>query len=385
MIKVSIVVPAYNAIPYFESFLSSIYCQNRIKFEVIWVDSSSTDESVQKIRVQFPQTKIIELKSNAGYRRAANIGAREAQGEYLVICNQDTKVECDWLGQLVSSAETQLTVGIVAPKILMYDDPGIINEVGNTLHFTGLYGSRGLGAPATMFNVPEVIATVSGCCFLIRRALWEKLGGFSEDFDQFDTGWHASYEDVDLAMRAQLLGYKVVYCPQALMYHDYKSKGMIPERFCSYEWGRYLFILRNYELKTLILLIPMLVALELGSWLYAVAMGRPWLMSKIRVMNWFMRNGYVLNTMRSRVQSMRVVDDRVLIARMSSKISLTHVMPQNYFTNLLQDIVSAIFRIYYLVILILLGINCNKGHIAGARRFLKRARCLLIDLLVADK
>jgi len=353
--KVSLVIPGYNALEHFETCLDSIYSLDFQDFEVIWVDSASTDHSVQRIRTQFPQTQIVALQFNAGYRRAANIGAREAQGRYLVICNQDTKVENDWLGQMVTSAETDAAVGIVGPKILMYDDPDIINEAGNTLHFTGLYGSRGLGAPATMFNVPEVIATISGCCFLIRRALWEKLGGFSEDFDQFDTGWHASYEDVDLAMRAQLLGYKVVYCPQALMYHDYESKGMIPERFCSYEWGRYLFILRNYELKTLILLIPILVALELGSWLYAVAKGRPWLMSKIRVMNWFMRNGVLLNTMRSRVQSMRVVDDRVLVARMNSKIRLTHVMSQNYFTQLLQSVLDIFFGMYYRLLLAGLG------------------------------
>lgn len=355
MVKVSIVIPAYNAAEHFEDCLGSIFSQTFKEFEVIWVDSASIDDSVQQISGRYPQVKLIVLTSNIGYRGGINVGARAARGEYLVICNQDTAMNRDWLAQMVASIEADPSVGIVAPMILMFGDRTVINEAGNTLHFTGLYGSRGLGCSVTEFGNPEVIATMSGCCFLIRRELWEKLGGFSEDFDQLDTGWHASFEDVDLAWRAQLIGYAVMFCPQAIMCHKYEAKGMPPERFCSYEWGRYLVILRNYELKTLVLLIPSLLIWEFGAWLYAIVKGQRWLIHKIRVMHWLITNITKLKQMRYRIQSMRIVSDRDIIERMNSEIQVIHLLPQNRITKFLQEVLDAIFGAYYR--LLLLGLS----------------------------
>jgi len=238
-------------------------------------------------------------------------------------------------------------VGIIAPKILLFDRPDLINEAGNTLHYSGLYGSRGLGAPAYRFDEPEQIAAMSGCCFLIRRDLWLRLGGFSEDFDRFDTGWHASYEDVDLAWRAQLAGYRVVYCPRALMYHKYTSKSWRGERFCSYEWGRYLTLLRNYEGRTLALLLPLLVALEAGAWLFAFLGGPKALRAKAGVMAWLLRNRGEVMAMRRRVQAMRRVGDRTIVARMSRQIRVTHVLPASLLARLGQRAADGGFAAYH--------------------------------------
>lgn len=355
MVQVSIVIPGYNASPHFEDCLGSISSQDFPDSEVIWVDSASTDDSLQRIRTQFPQAKIVTLTSNVGYRRAVNIGAHKAQGEYLVVCNQDTRMDTAWLSEMVESIEADRTVGIIAPKILMFDDSQVINEAGNTLHYTGLYGSRGIGAQIAKYSVPETIATMSGCCFLIRRDLWTKLGGFSEDFDQFDTDWHASFEDVDLAWRAQLMGYKVMFCPRALMYHKYEAKGMPPERFCSYEWGRYLVILRNYELRTLILLIPPLLVIEAGAWLYAIAKGQPWLTGKAGVMNWLATNIPQLRQMRCHVQESRTVPDRTIVKRMDYKIQITHLVSQSHIARSVQGVSDLVFEAYYR--LLLLGLS----------------------------
>jgi GT2 family glycosyltransferase len=255
------------------------------------------------------------------------------------------------LAQMVASIEYDPTAGIVAPKILMFDSPELMNEAGNTMHYTGLYRSRGLGAPATDFSISEPIATMSGCCFLIRRDLWMKLEGFSEDFDQFDTGWHACFEDVDLAWRAQLAGFKVMFCPQALMFHKYESKGMVSQRFCGHEWGRYLVFLRNYEFKTLFLLFPLMVILELGTWFYAIGKGRPWLMAKVRVMGWFATNMTHLNRMRERVQRTRRVQDIAIVRQMSHTIPVTHVMKSTGLTRTMQRAMDILFEKYYYFLL----------------------------------
>lgn len=352
--KVSIVILGHNANDHYKDCLNSIFSQTFQEFEVIWVDSASIDDSLQRIQTQFPQVKIVMLTTNAGYRRATNIGAHEAKGEYLVICNQDTRMDRDWLAQMIKCVEADPIIGIVAPKILMFDDAQVINEAGNVLHYMGLYGSRGLGAPAEEYCVSGPIVAMSGCCFLIRRNLWLKMGGFSENFDQLETGWHASFEDVDLAWRSQLAGFRVMFCASALTYHKYESKGMISPRFCAYEWGRYLVVIRNYELKTLILLVPLLVCLEMGAWLYAIQKGVPWLACKARVTRWLVTNIGQLKQMRHRVQRLRRVQDIVIVKRMSSTIEITRVMSSSGFITLSQRALDIIFREYYRFLLICL-------------------------------
>jgi len=306
---------------HFDECLRSIFDQDRGDLEVIWVDSASTDGSPEAIAARFPQTKILALSDNAGYRRATNVGARQAQGKYLVICNQDTRMDRTWLSAMIRCVEADPSIGIVAPKILLADRPQTINEAGNTLHYSGLYGSRGLGAPSTDYDVPEILATMSGCCFLIRKDLWDELGGFSEDFDQFDSGWHASYEDADLAWRAQLLGYTVLYCCSATMYHKYERRGVPPARFCSFDWGWHIVAIRNYRALTLFLLLPMLAGLDLATWLYAMVRGPAWLAAKCRVAGWLLTHVADWRQMRQRVQSMRRIGDLPIVRRMSPVLS----------------------------------------------------------------
>ncbi len=353
--KVSILILGHNANVHYQECLNSIFCQTFQDFEVTWVDSASVDNSVQKIHAKFPKVKIVALTTNAGYRRAANIGAHYATGNYLVFCNQDMRMDRNWLAQMVECVDADWTVGIVAPKILMYDNAQVINEAGNTLHYAGLYGSRGLGASAAEYSISELMATMSGCCFLIRRNLWLEMGGFSEDFDRLDTGWHASFEDVDLAWRSQLAGFIVMFCASALAYHKYESKGMISSRFCSYEWGRYLVVLRNYELRTLILLVPLLACLEMGTLFYAVQKGVPWLLAKARVIRWFITNARQLGQMRHQVQKMRRVRDTVIVKRMNSTIDIFHVLSNRGFSPLLQNAWDIISRAYYRILLFSLG------------------------------
>jgi GT2 family glycosyltransferase len=360
--KVSIIILGHNAHAHFQDCLNSIFCQTFQDFEVIWVDSSSIDDSLQRIQAQFPEVKIVALSTNVGYRRATNIGAHEAKGEFMVICNQDTRMDRHWLIQMIKCVEADHTIGIVAPKILMFDDTQVINEAGNVLHYTGLYGSRGLGSSAAEYSVSEPIVTMSGCCFLIRHELWLETGGFSEDFDKLDTGWHASFEDVDLAWRSQLAGYKIQFCASALMYHKYVSKGMIPSRFCGYEWGRYLVLIRNYEFVTVILLLPLLLALEAGTWFYAIGKGWPWLKVKAKVVRWLATNMAPLYRMRQGVQKIRRIRDAAIVTRMDSTIRIAHVMSSSRLARLGQLAINTIFMAYYRFLLFGLGLweTCHK-------------------------
>jgi hypothetical protein len=345
----SIIIIAHNAAGHLDDCLGSLFRQTfpAGEFEVIWVDSRSTDGSAATVRERYPAVRLLELGENLGYRRGTNAGAALARGRYLVVLNQDTRLDREWLARLVSAAEADSGVGIVAPKILMFDQPETVNEAGNTLHFSGLYGSRGLGEPSSAYDRPETLATMAGCSFLIRRALWRRLEGFSDDFDQLDIGWHSSYEDVDLAWRAQLLGFRVVFEPRAVMYHKYTSKGLADFRFGSYEWGRALVVARNYHLHTLILLSPLLAAIEAGSWLYALAKGRSSLEAKSRATGWLLTHPGALRRMRRRVQAERALPDRPIIERMSPRIGVTHVLSGGRGPSLAQRALDLTFMAYY--------------------------------------
>lgn len=343
----SIVIPAYNAGPHFEECLRSLLAQTCKNFEIIWVDNASTDDSLAKVRKLFPQVEVLALKQNAGYRRGSNIGVGHARGKYVIICNQDVRVEPTWLVEMIACAEADPDVGLVAPRIMLYDQPQLVNEAGNTLQYCGLFGSRGLGAPAAKYSRPETLATISGCAFLIRRDLWIRLEGFSSDFDAFDTGFHAGFEDVDLAWRAQLQGHLVAFCPTAVMYHKFERKDTNLQLFHAYEWNRYMILLRNYRRRSLLAIAPMLVCLEIAACILAASRGPASLMRNFGVLRWFIVQRRLLGQMRRKIQSTRVVNDRTIVARMAAAVSFDRVVGGRRSMRVVQRIVAAALTGYY--------------------------------------
>lgn len=181
--KASILIVNYNGIDDLPVCLASVANQTYSNYEIIVVDSASTDDSVAFIRREFPQVKLLVSQENLGYRRGNNLGFEATRGDYVVLLNQDTEVAPDWIAEMISAAEADDDVGLVAPKILMFGDRQKINEIGNTLHYSGLCGSNGLGQDSSEYINHETLAAVSGCCFLIRRDLLNRLGGFAENFD----------------------------------------------------------------------------------------------------------------------------------------------------------------------------------------------------------
>ena len=351
---VSVVVLTANSMAHVAGCLGTMMDQSYQNYHILVVDSNSSDNTIQFIRSHFPQVQVLSLDENLGYRKGNALGMRRAEGDYVVICNHDVEVERDWLATLVQAMEQDPSLGVVTPKILFFDNRDTINEAGNTLHYTGTYGSRGIGRPEQEFNQPEELAAMSGCCFMIRRSVLDQTGGFSTDFDHLDTGWHASFEDVDLAWRTQLLGYRIGYVPTSIIYHKYQRKPITPERFCSFEWGRHLMVLRNYSVKSLALLMPVLVLLEVLTWAYAAVKGRRWLRAKWKEWIWILTHAATIRGMRARVQSSRVVSDRVILERMSPTIPIAHLVTWLRWGNHVERILNTIFSAYYRVVLLFL-------------------------------
>jgi GT2 family glycosyltransferase len=201
--------------------------------------------------------------------------------------------------------------------------------------------------PKDEYTGGRIVAGVSGCCFMIRQDLMRTLGAFSEDFDQYDSGFHASLEEADLSWRAQLLGYRIELVEDSILYHKHKWNRLHARRFASRECGRYLTVLRNYELRTILLLLPVFVYLEVMTLAFAAFKGREWVQRKIHVWGWILKNTRRIHEMRRRVQRLRVISDGPILRRMSPTISFSYTINMGPIGNVVNRMTDLLFTLYY--------------------------------------
>jgi len=230
--KVSIVILNWNGRLYLKDCLSSVFSQSYPNYEVILVDNGSEDGSVDYVRDNFPNTKLIVNAANLGFSRGNNIGIRAAKGKYIATLNNDTRVDRNWVQELVKVAEADEKVGSCQAKIVSFRDRRIIDAVGIRINKCGTpyqigYGEKDEGQYE---NVSEVFGACA-CAALYRKEMLDHVGLFDEDFFTY-------YEDVDLAWRARLLGWRCVFVPTSLVYHIHSATGRRVSGFTQYYLAR---------------------------------------------------------------------------------------------------------------------------------------------------
>jgi GT2 family glycosyltransferase len=344
---VAVIVLATEAMEHLPVCLSSMSDQSWPHYTLYLVDNASDDGTAEYVASTFPQVEILRAPQRLGYRSGNRFAMQRVTGDYVCVTNEDVEVKRDWLLQMVRALQEDPTVGIVTPQILHYQQRDKINAAGNTIHFTGMYGGRGNYERCDRYQQAEDLGTVSGACFMIRGQLLDELGGFSEDFDALDTGWHASFEDVDLAWRARLRGWRVRYVPESVMYHKWIRQRMSPGWYASYEWGRYLVTLRNFELRTLLLLAPSLGLIEAMTWLYGLLRGREFVGAKWRVVRWLAANWDQVRQMRREVQQGRSVPDSAIMRIMSPTIRIGPPAAPGKAGGVVDGLVNLFFSLHY--------------------------------------
>jgi GT2 family glycosyltransferase len=210
---VSIIIPVYNQWYYTYSCLLSILHHTKdIDYEIILADDGSKDET-QNIQAVVENIKVIRNKENLGFIKNCHHASGFAIGKYILFLNNDTNVQQDWLKYLVKVMEKDQSAGIVGPKFLspngrIQEAGGIIWQDGSSSHYG--YGDTP-GKPE--YNYVKETDYISGAGLMIRKPLWDTIGGFDEQFAPF------YYEDTDLAFAARKYGYKVVYQPKSMILH----------------------------------------------------------------------------------------------------------------------------------------------------------------------
>jgi GT2 family glycosyltransferase len=227
---VSVVIPNWNGIVYLPGCLDSLYKQSYTSIEVVIADNASTDGSQELIRSRYPSIKMIQLPENRGFTGACNAGLRAGQGDIFILLNNDTEVAADWIDQVVAAFVRHPEAGLIASKMLLFDRRDILHTAGDVVYVSGLPGNRGVWEKdGERYNTEEYVFSACGGSAAYRRTMLDQIGLLDDDF-------FFSCEDVDLAWRAQLAGWKCVYAPSAVVYHRLAATGGGP--VASYHDGR---------------------------------------------------------------------------------------------------------------------------------------------------
>lgn len=210
---VTVVIPVHGKWSYTRQCLVSIEAARAsVPFEVVVVDDASPDDSAARL-AGCPGVRLVRTGRNLGFVGACNAGAAVARGILLVFLNNDTEVRPGWLDALVATAYSDDRIGLVGAK-LVYPD-GSLQECGGIVWSDGSgwnYG-RGDRPDDPRYTALRDVDYCSGAALLVRRALFEELGGFDERYSP------AYYEDTDLAFAVRAAGYRTVVQPASVVVH----------------------------------------------------------------------------------------------------------------------------------------------------------------------
>ncbi len=210
--RVTVVILNWNGWSFLGPCLRALEAQTYTDFEAVVVDNGSSDGSAERIGELFPLVRLIRNAENRGFAAANNQAIRATTTDYVATLNNDTEVDPGWLQALVEAADADAGVGAVASKMVFQHAPDIINSCGIALDRAGIAWDLYGGQPtASVMSAQEVFGACAGAA-LYRRAMLDDIGLFDEDF-------FAYMEDVDLAWRARIAGWRAVLAPNALVRH----------------------------------------------------------------------------------------------------------------------------------------------------------------------
>lgn len=243
----SIIIPNWNGMKWLPGCLAALQDQGRRDFEVIIVDNGSSDGSVPFIRESYPGVTVIELERNFGFSIAVNAGIRAAKGRYIILLNNDTLPEKEWLSALLLVVERSPSgVGSLASHMVSMDNPAYTDDAGDLLDWRGFATKRGHETPVSLWTTPGPVFSACAGAALYRREFIGRTGLFDEKFGSY-------LEDIDIGLRGNLFGFRCVFVPDAIVLHKGHGSG-IPSGEYVYHItkNRIMLFVKNMPLKLLI-------------------------------------------------------------------------------------------------------------------------------------
>lgn len=208
-IRSTVIIPNYNGMKYIENCLASLEGEPAA---LILVDNGSTDGSREMVEEKFPDVRIIALKQNQGFCRAVNLGVEASETTYVILLNNDTRVEKGFVRALEHGLERDERVCAGSAQMVNLHHPERIDDAGDYYCALGWAFAAGKDRPREGYRRPREIFSACGGACIYRREVYLQIGMLDEN--------HFAYlEDVDLGYRARLFGYRSLYVPEAVVYH----------------------------------------------------------------------------------------------------------------------------------------------------------------------
>ncbi len=218
--KVAVVILNWNGLRYLQTYLPSVLASTYPNLEIILGDNGSTDGSVEFVRTNFPLVKTVLNDQNYGFTGGYNRVLAQVQADYFILLNSDVEVVPNWIEPVIRLMESDKLIAAAAPKILSWLEKTKFDHAGAAGGFIDTFGypfCRGriffeIEEDRGQYDQTIEVLWASGAALFIKQKYWELSGGFDERF-------FAHMEEIDLCWRLNAAGYKVMYCPQSVIYH----------------------------------------------------------------------------------------------------------------------------------------------------------------------
>lgn len=220
---IDIIIPNYNGVALLPTCLDALRKQTRQDFAITIVDDGSTDESLDVLARHYPDARVIRLATNHGLAAAINIAIAQTNAPFVVLLNNDTEVTPTWLVELIGALERYPTYDFAASKLLLFDRRDVLHAAGDGYAPRGEPFNRGVWQPdrGQYDALTEVWGPCAGAAAYRRSAL-DRL---ATNGQVFDNDLFMYCEDVDLNLRARLVGIRTLFVPSAVVYHRLSATG----------------------------------------------------------------------------------------------------------------------------------------------------------------
>ena len=255
MAELTVIIPNYKGQDVIRDCMDSLKAQSFTDFDTIVVDNHSLDGSAEIVEREYGWAKLIKLADNFGFSRAVNEGIKASKTPYVLLLNNDTKAEPDFVGALYRAIEKDDNIFSVSAKMLQMDRPELMDGAGDYYSAFGWAYARGKDKKASRYNEPCDVFSACGGAAIYRRRILDEIGWFDE--------FHFAYlEDVDIGYRARIMGYRNVYEPSAVVCH--KGSGATGSRHNDFKVrisarNNMYIIMKNMPLLQIIINLPFLL------------------------------------------------------------------------------------------------------------------------------
>ncbi|MFH1947264.1 MAG: glycosyltransferase family 2 protein [Candidatus Magasanikbacteria bacterium] len=356
MPKIAIIYLSYHCEPYIDDVVSALkkltYPRDQVEFVVVDNLHPEHGSSVQYLQenlmplsgVLIPHVTILPQTKNLGFAGGNNVGIKWAIDngyDYVYLHNNDGFLASNALESLVEAMENDKKIGQVQSLILLHPDTEYVNSTGNVFQYLGFGFCGDYRAKFDELKLPAVkeISYASGAATLMRTDLLKEYGLWDEDFFMY-------HEDLEYSFRLKTAGHKIILVKDSVFYHKYQFSRSI-EKFYWMERNRYGVMLMFFRWPTLLLLLPIELALECGLWVFAFRGG--WWEERVKVYKYWLKlsSWKLWLGKRKNIQKIRKVKDKDLLKLAVGDIVFQEKSMEN---PVLRWVGNPVMRIYFWLI-----------------------------------